>query len=281
VFPCTDCKKAKYFASKQDLKRHYSCKRKNLLHKVHAKFVCKLCKTRFSKSKDYKKHCSEREFLNFECATCSKKFGCHKLFLDHVREEKKSGFCKICKTNVKSFKRHMDMLHRKHTCDFCKVFETNNYADFNNHAQSCATDDQLQALGHLCTICDTHFRHKRALNKHINTKHAHFWCKKCSRSFNSEYLLKDHTRRHTLVSKLHHYKCILCEPAKNFYMKSYFNSHFQANHGAGSKKFNCDKCKRGKASKAMLTTHFAISTCYSRKTDQNPQRSTRASCNLT
>jgi KRAB domain-containing zinc finger protein len=97
VFPCTDCKKTKYFASEQDLKRHYATNRIYLMQKINAE----LCKAKFSKLKDYTKHCDERELIKCKCATCSKKFSCYKLLKKPVREERKAGFCEICKTTCK------------------------------------------------------------------------------------------------------------------------------------------------------------------------------------
>lgn len=281
VFPCTDCKKTKYFASEQDLKRHYCSKRIQLLEKINARFECKLCKARFSKLKEYRKHCNDRELLLFKCATCFKFFGCHRLFLEHVREEKKANFCEICKTNVKSFKNHVNKFHRKHTCGICKVFETTIYSELSKHASLCGTDDQLLALGHLCTICDEHFRNKIALHKHLNTKHAHFWCAKCSQSFHNENLLKTHLRSHKRKKNgnkiWQHYKCILCDPPKNFYVATVFNSHFQASHGAGSrKKYACVRCKRPHVSKAKLENHI-IAKCFSPKSVLDLRRSTRIS----
>jgi KRAB domain-containing zinc finger protein len=286
VFPCTDCKKTKYFASEVDLKRHYTTNRLNLMKKLNARFMCKLCKTRFFKLKDYTAHCNERELLHFKCATCSKKFGCNKLFLDHVREERKAGFCEICKTNVKSFKMHFNRFHKKYTCGICKIFESTIYSEYSRHAGLCGTDAQVRALGHICTICGEHFRYKSSLNQHLNTKHsnnAHFWCAKCSKSYYSEDLLKVHIRSHKRKkngkSQWHHFKCILCDPPKNFYSRSSFNSHFQANHGAGKqKKFACDRCKRAHVTKAILVEHIA-QKCFAPKTALIPRRFTRSAIN--
>jgi KRAB domain-containing zinc finger protein len=278
VFPCTDCEKTKYFASKQDLKRHYTTNRLNLMKKLNARFMCKLCKKKFVQLKDYSKHCYKRELLIFKCATCSKKFGCNELFLEHIREERKAGFCEICETNVKSIKKHMDRHHRKYTCNICKVFESKNYTEYIKHARLCATDAQVQALGHFCTICKEHFRYKMNLHKHLNTKHAHFWCAKCSKSYHSEEFLKGHIRNSHKRKKhgkaqCQHFKCILCDPPRNFYVASRFNGHFQKHHGAGeSKMFACVKCKKAHVSKARLLNHIT-QICFSPETYSTTQRS--------
>ena len=254
VLPCTDCKTTKYFTCKEDLNRHYASKRSRLLAKTNLglKFKCKLCKAKFSHLKNYTQHCNNIELLNFKCATCFKRFGCQKLFLEHMREERKAGFCEICKTNVKSFKAHFDSLHKKNICRVCKIFESPIYSEYSKHIKSCGTKAQLKALGNSCTICNQSFRHKITLNKHLNSKHANFWCAQCSRGFHSEYLLKTHSRMHK--SKKNgkvQYTCILCVPHLYFYDKNYFNGHFQTNHGAGSKvlrkMFNCLGCNKGSA----------------------------------
>ena len=257
--------------------------------KINAEFQCKLCKAKFSNLKDYTKHCNERELLKFKCATCSKKFPCYKLLQKHVIEERKSGFCEICKTTVKSLKMHMDRRHRKYNCDICKEFESMNYSEFCKHAGICAKYvNNVQALGHFCSICDEHFHNITALHKHLNTEHAHLWCVRCSKSYHSEFFLQrhikdSHKRKKYGYMQMHHFKRILCDPPKNFYVKGYFNNHFQKANGAGgrasNRKFNCARCKRPHSSKAKLVKHIA-QICYSPKIDLIPQRSTRSSIKM-
>jgi C2H2-type zinc finger/Zinc-finger of C2H2 type len=265
VLPCTDCKTTKYFSCKEELKKHYNRHKK--LTTVNYKYKCNICEMRYPRLKEYTKHCNEIELLKFKCSACFKRFGCHKLFLEHIREERKAGFCELCKTNVKSFKLHFDRLHKKKICSVCKEFETPIYSEFYKHAKYCGTDDQLQALGHTCTVCNQHFRNRTTLNKHLNSNHANFWCAKCSRGYHSENFLKEHIRSIHASKKNGkvQYTCILCVPNKNFFNKKYFNCHFQSNHGAGKKrqKFNCLRCKCKKSrtnKKANFVKH--ITKCF-------------------
>jgi hypothetical protein len=271
VLPCTDCKTTKYFSCKEELLKHYNRHKKVAKQNINYKYKCKICEMRYPNLKEYTKHCNEIELLKFKCATCFKRFGCHKLFLEHIREEKKAGYCKLCKTNVKSFKAHFDKLHKQKMCGVCKVFESPIYSDLIKHAISCGTDAQLQALGHSCTVCNQHFRNRSALNKHLNSNHTKFWCSKCSRGFYSEEFLKEHTRVFHASKKNGkvHYACILCVPHKNFYSEKFFNGHFQLHHGAGKKglkfKFKCLGCRR-KGSRTNRKDEFIkhISECYNR-----------------
>ena len=101
-----------------------------------------------------------------------------------------------------------------------------------------------------CNVCNSGFKHKTSLFRHIDTVHEKkkpFKCTVCEAGFT----IKDNLKRH--IHAVHEgkkpFSCIECE--STFTAKSSLSAHFVSVH-EGTKNFVCETCESRFATKAKL-----------------------------
>ncbi|XP_071483604.1 uncharacterized protein, partial [Diadema antillarum] len=241
-----------------------------------AKYVCAVCKQRFSRRVDLTDHMKEHDAPMdgkwFRCDTCDKSYVKKKYLKIHMLSH--SGNKQVCLVCNKIFfseatlKRHM-MTHsgeKPYLCNVCpKAYATK--SSYNYHL---LMHEGIRS--HKCPICDRAFITKKDLTGHIRMVHKvcaaankpGVWrCRICDKEINSNAEVVEHKNSHVETAKRERvnrqdgkpYSCASCD--RSFTKKAFLVRHLLQVHAA-EKPFKCDKCDKCYAHPRSLRHHKLV-----------------------
>ena len=158
LFSCKMCTKT--YVNRSNILKHERL--------AHNKFVCKLCKERFSDKRDFHLH---KEFHmrgnKFACEICDKTF--------------------ISRRNVR---RHQRVSHKTFTCKNCDE-QFSDERDFEAHRQTHEGETKFP-----CKYCEKTFTRKSNAKKHARITHKNFICEICKEQFTDKIKFHSHKNFH-------------------------------------------------------------------------------------
>ncbi|XP_065583397.1 zinc finger protein 782-like [Artemia franciscana] len=123
---------------------------------------------------------------------------------------------------------------------------------------------------HSCPFCGLSFSGKERLKEHwLRVEHvpvggAPFECTRCSKTFVSLVLLKEHQRVHAAIKT---FSCPICGPSKLFPYQSKLDRHIAQVHSS-RRSFQCTVCSYASKCKSDLKRHTERHSTVAYKCDQ-------------
>ncbi|XP_045212630.2 zinc finger protein 271-like [Mercenaria mercenaria] len=258
-------------------------------------YKCDYCSAEVTGVKSLRLHLTlehDKQFGQFDCVLCDKKFSDTKFYNRHLLIHNKKSSCPYCpkKFSEKSntfyhhLKSHKTITEYPYVCDICgEKFKSKRHFDPHRRIHTGERP-------YVCEVkdCKKAFRSRDGLDQHKWChKNEHYICDFCGRKFKKPSLLNNHRLSHTLDWR---YPCIFCpqkfkkirpfkrhlarlHPTKvdevrekfkivlhpcNQCPKVFFDKEDHTAHmyrHKGIKPFKCNYCGKGFSDKSNLTNH--------------------------
>lgn len=218
-------------------------------------YECSMCGARFIRQGEFKRHMVKHSDVRpYKCTVCERAFKRSSEVMSHMQIH--SGVTYACETcdfttmNKISLKTHIRRVHRRdfrYHCEQCGKGFMSNY-DLEDHKAS-----HLNAKTFVCEYCGNTYSqksylvaHKRVIHRIQKTAPKQHRCELCSKSFASEYSLRNHASLHS-----QRFLCAQCgkEFATNHALKLHTRMH------TGERPYQCKLCAKAFARSAALRVH--------------------------
>nr|XP_022908839.1 zinc finger protein 93-like isoform X2 [Onthophagus taurus] len=219
-------------------------------------FNCELCKNKYLRKFDLKKHMLHKHSTNkSETTNSNKKNKRADLTKFKVMINDKAFYqCDLCENRYEhgyNLTRHK-LKHsngpKPHTCDVCGRRYSTKSGLKRHH------DETHTAKRYVCKICNGEFRAKVTLTQHMNihTNTRPFVCDVCEKSFRQESSLRVHKLYHSNTN--FRFKCEIC--AKKYRRNCELKVHMTLH--TGLKAYNCELCGKSFRLKNTLKKHVKL-----------------------
>merc|ERR1712029_765716 len=181
----------------------------------------------------------------------------HKKML-HSEEYASKTQCTICGLRTLALRTHIETVHmgvRPYICQHCnKSFLTR--GNLKNHVNS--THSEVPKAKVICNLCGAENSNEQGLKQHMKRKHTigdeQFQCTECPKSFNLDFLLKEHVKRCHPESWI---PCPKCDKKVQTALK--LRGHFLSTHLKVSiKPYSCVSCGQAYTRAKDCWVHIAL-----------------------
>lgn len=194
---------------------------------------------------------SEHPGEQYTCESCGRCFTAAQTWRAHNCDQNRGSFCcDICKKvfTHRNLLRAHEKTHNEsqYTCEICNKEFVQKYK-YTTHLKRHSEIREFQ-----CDQCQTGFKERRELVRHIRIVHTDqksFQCDRCPRSFALRYMLTRHMQSHTGARP---HKCTVCGQnlSSNNALKHHMFTH------TGEKPYTCHYCPAEFRIKVNLTRHL-------------------------
>lgn len=217
------------------------------------KFTCEVCSKTFSKKKDLTAHCTEKHREDEKT--------------EKIIRGKGGTFCDICQKKLRS-KYHLKLHLAVHTGEksyICEICKKGYQQKWNLMTHMARVHSKVKPFK--CSDCGKEFGYSSHFKRHVKT---HFLekieapenvkkrilnphkCEFCEKSFETNYRLDLHTRKHTGNRP---YVCDKC--AKSFTTRRLIAIHMKKKHDLEFD-FICEQCGESFTDRAAILHHLKI-----------------------
>ncbi len=245
---CQDCGK---MVKRKMYKRH--CER---VHLKICRYFCDLCDFKnYSRDKLLNHIKSHLNSKDIKCPDCNRLFNTRNAMRSHrdiFHLKKYEKVCHYCSRKFKTTRLFNDHVRKHH--EFSERFQ----CDFEGCEKAYPTKSQVyrhKRLHHsdpvTCSSCSKSFNSQFSLSIHMRRHDAKFICDKCNRKFPCNFTLQQHLKTH---SEIRTYICPHCQ--SGFYRPGTLTNHIRVVHM--SVKYCClvDSCSATLSGKAGLRRHI-------------------------
>lgn len=218
-------------------------------------YECSACGAHFTRQGEFKRHMVKHSDVRpYKCTVCERAFKRSSEVMSHMQIHNGVTYaCETCgftTTNKVSLRTHIRRVHRRdfrYRCEQCGKGFMSNY-DLEDHKAS-----HLDAKTFVCEYCGNAYSqksylvaHKRVIHRIRKTAPKQHRCELCSKSFASEYSLRNHASLHS-----QRFLCAQCgkEFATNHALKLHTRMH------TGERPYQCKLCAKAFARSAALRVH--------------------------
>ena len=242
------------------LKRH-----KMAVHDRLRPWICEVCSKTFNDRSAFGRHCALHKVgdaKNFQCDLCEMKCSTKIYLKSHMKKHTNIYLeCPECGKRQKgrySLNEHMKIHNTAIKCPECDmVFNRTN--SLNKHIYNIHKT-RLESDRVACKTCNSTFKAKEYLRKHMKYKHSdkeskRWQCDVCLKYFSQQGPLIIHKRIHAEKQ----FKCNICDD--KFVQKVQLKEHTERAHHIGeSKATTCPSCDKLFHSSSALRQHQLIHT---------------------
>lgn len=216
---------------------------------------CSMCRVQFTRRGDLKRHMVKHSDTRpYKCIVCERAFKRSSELASHMQIHNGVTYvCEMCSfttMNKVSLRTHIRRVHRRdlrYRCEQCNKGFMSNY-DLEDHKAS-----HLDTKTFVCECCGNAYSqksylvaHKRVIHRIRKTEPKQHRCELCSKSFASEYNLRNHANLHS-----QRFLCAQCgkEFATNHALKLHTRIH------TGERPYQCKQCAKAFTRSAALRVH--------------------------